>query len=317
VPHLVSRAIAGAVAGASLLAACGGSGGGVAPPAGVATVAAPAASLPGSGTAALTGRIVDGDLAPPVGIAGALIRIGTTFASGTIGGPVASASSAADGSFALAVPLTASLPGLPSPLQPPAPYPQVPTPPPGTVATLFVQIDAPPYATLHRVLYLQPGAVAAGAFALTTPSADELDALVQLNADRARLGIGAGALPLALDGDLVATARFVAATMAADGFYAHLYPGTAEAVNVQYCAWPGFCGRYVTGPAENEDTGVANLVQAEAAYVAEGPGGGHYDALVDPRNRWVGFGEAFGGLCPDHVSRLCSYFAEEFALAPP
>lgn len=312
-PHLVSRAVAGAVVGASLLAACGG---GVTPSAVVAPIAATAASSPGA-PAALTGRIVDGGVTPAAGIAGARITIGTTFASGTIGGVVANAISAADGSFAVAVPLTASLPFLPPPLQPALPYPQVPTPPPGTVATLFVQIDAPAHATLHRVLYLQPGAVAADPFAMVTPSADELAALAQLNADRARLGIGTGTLPLALDGDLLSTARFVAATMAAGGFYAHLYPGTSEAINVQYCAWPGFCGRYVTGPVENEDTGVASLLEAEAAYVAEGPGGGHYDAVVDPRNRWAGFGEAFGGLCPDHVSRLCSYFTEEFALAPP
>ena len=317
-PHLVSRALLGALTGAAILTACGG-GGSVAPPAAVtgAAAATTAASPAGNVPAALGGRVVDGGIEVPSGIPGAQVRIGTTFASGSIGGVLASASSAADGSFTLAVPLVASLPVLPAPLQPPSPYPQVPTPPADTVATLFVQVDAPGYATLHRVLYLSPGTNAAGPFALVQPSADELAALAGLNADRARLGSGAGTGPLTLDGDLLRTARFVAATMAADGFYAHLYPGTTEAVNGQYCAWPGFCGRYVLGPAENEDTGVASLLAAEAAYVAEGPGGGHFDAIVDPRNRWVGFGEAFDGLCPDRVSRRCTYFTEEFALAPP
>jgi len=309
VPLLVSRALLGAVAGASLLAACGGGGGNaVSPP---APASSANATLAVAARANVAGNVVDG----VVGISGALVRIGATFAGGTIGGVLASATSAADGSFALAVPLTTSLPALPPPIQPPAPYPQVPTPPPGTAATLFVQIDAPGYAALHRIVYLPAGAVAAGALALARPTADELAALAQLNADRARFGSAASSL--AFDADLVLTARFVANTMATGGFYAHLYPGTSEAVNVQYCAWPGFCGRYVSGPAENEDTGVASLLQAEADYVAEGPGGGHFAAIVDPRNLWVGFGEAFGGLCPDHVSRLCSYFTEEFALASP
>jgi hypothetical protein len=315
VPHLVPRAVLGALAGASLLAACGGAGG-VAASVAVAPPSAPASSS-STPAANVAGSVVDAELAAPVGIAGALVRVGTSFASGVIGGVVASATSAADGSFVLAVPSTASLPMLPPPIQPPAPYPQVPTPPPGTVAALFVEIDAPAYATLHRVLYLSAGTVSAGSFALARPSSDELAALAQLNADRAWLGAGAGAAPLALDDDLVLTARFVATTMATAGFYAHLYPGTAEAVNVQYCAWPGFCGRYVAGPAENEDTGVAGLVQAEADYIAEGPSGSHYAAIVEPRNWWVGFGEAFDGLCPDHLSRLCSYFTEEFALAAP
>ena len=250
----------------------------------------------------------------PLGIASAVVRVGTTFAGGAPGGVIAHATSAADGTFSVPVSLAASLPALPAPLQPPSPYPQIPTPPPGTVATLFIEIEATGYATLHRVLYLSAGNVAAGAFGLVRPTSDELAALAQLNADRARLGNGAGVLPLGLDNDLVLTARFVATTMATDGFYAHRYPGTAEAVNVQYCAWPGFCSRYVAGPTENEDTGVASLVQAEAAYIAEGPSGGHFAAIVNSRNLWVGFGAASGGLCPDGVSRLCSYFTEEFAL---
>jgi len=311
-PHLSRAVHCGAVCAATL-AACGGGGGATTPavPAPALTASPPASA---AAQALLAGSVVDAGAQPPAGIAGAAVRVGTTFAGGSLGGVVAGATSAPDGSFALPVSLATSLPALPAPLQPPASYPQVPTPPPGTVATLFVEIDAPAYAPLHRVLYLSTGTVAAGAFGLVRPTADELAALAQLNADRARLGTGNGSAPLALDVDLVLTARFVATTMATDGFYAHLYPGTTEAVNVQYCAWPGFCGRYLAGPAENEDTGVASLVQAEADYVAEGPGGGHYAAIVDPRNVWVGFGAALDGLCPDRASRLCNYFTEEFAL---
>ncbi len=310
-PRLLSRAVLGAVAGALLLAACGGGGGSAVSPSAPtpAASATPAVAAPVN----IAGSVLDGSL----GIAGAVVRIGTTFTGGTLGGVLASATSGADGSFAVAVPLATSLPALPPPIQPPAPYPPVPTPPPGTAATVFVQIDAPGYASLHRIVYLAAGAVVSGALALPRPTTDELAALAQLNADRARLGSGGGTAPLALDADLVLTARFVATAMATDGFYAHLYPGTSEAINVQYCAWPGFCGRYVSGPAENEDTGVASLLQAEADYVAEGPSGGHFAAIVEPRNLWVGFGEAFGGLCPDHVSRACTYFTEEFALTAP
>jgi hypothetical protein len=250
--------------------------------------------------------------ATPVG--GAQIRVGSSFAGGSLGGVVASATSAPDGTFTLPVPLVTSLPALPAPIQPPSPYPQIPTPPPGTAATLFIEIDAPAYAPLHRVVYLAPGSVAGGTFALAVPTADELSALAALNADRRRAGSGAGAQPLGLDSDLELTARFVAATMAAQGFYAHRYPGSNVAVNVQYCAWPGFCSRYVDGPSENQALNAGTLAGAEAAYIGEGPNGGHFQTIVNPNNAWVGFGAAYGGSCPAGVAGSCSYFVEEFAL---
>ena len=179
-----------------------------------------------------------------------------------------------------------------------------------------MQIDATGYASLHRIVYLAAGAVAAGALAIPRPTADELAALAQLNADRS-LGSGGGTAPLALDADLVLTARFVATAMATGGFYAHLYPGTSEAVNVQYCAWPGFCGRYVSGPARRTKTPASRACCKPKRITSPKVRAANFAAIVEPRNLWVGFGAAFGGLCPDHVSRLCTYFTEEFALAAP
>jgi len=300
-----------------LLVACGSgrgsSGTAMAPPLPVAA-AASASATPAAAGANLNGSVVVAGALPAAPVGGAEVRVGTSFAGGSLGGVLASATSAPDGSFSLPVPLVTSLPALPAPIQPPSPYPQIPTPPPGTAATLFIQIDAPAYAPLHRIVYLAPGSVAAGAYGLVVPTADERNALAALNADRARLGAGTGAQPLGLDTDLELTARFVATTMATQGFYAHRYPGTNVAVNVQYCAWPGFCSRYVDGPSENQAANAGTLAAAEAAYIAEGPNGGHEQTIVHPNNLWVGFGAAYGGLCPDGMAGTCSYFVEEFAL---
>ena len=158
-------------------------------------------------------------------------------------------------------------------------------------------------------------------------SADDLAALAAVNADRAALGSGAGHNPLGLDSDLERAGRFATATMAALGFYAHDYPGTSSFVSFAYwCAIDALCGRYAAIPAygENQAASVAgsapaSLASAEAAYVAEGPSGSHFRAVVDPNDVWIGFGETFAGACDPALTpqphAASDYFTEEFAAA--
>jgi hypothetical protein len=188
---------------------------------------------------------------------------------------------------------------------------------------LAVQIDAPRFAALHRIVYLQPGAVTQAPYRIAEVTPDDRAALAQVNADRATYGAGAGRTPLGFDSDLELAGRFATRTMAAQGFYAHDYPGTLAFVSFSYwCAIDALCGRYPAIPSfgENQDASIGatgGLSSAESAYVAEGPAGSHYRALVDPKNVWIGFGETFAGTCDPSLAAppgsTCSYFTEEFA----
>ena len=67
------------------------------------------------------------------------------------------------------------------------------------------------------------------------------------------------------------------------------------------------------------DVGWTDEQIAEAAYVAEGPSGSHFRAVVDANDVWIGFGETFSGRCDPALApqphAACDYFTEEFAAA--
>ena len=282
-----------------MIAGCGGGGASAPPavshtPASVATpspapqgpppTAAPS-NAPIAGTAQLSGIVADHDRNDGA-LAGAIVSIGTSFAGGVLGGIAATVITGAGGGYAFA-----SVP------------PQA----------IFMEVDAPGYISSHRFIALTATAIVAKPVLMTRASADESAALTQINADRARLGTGNGSTALTLDADAEITARFRAAEMAAGGWYSHIEPGTNTAANdLEWCAIGGFCGN-VFVENENIDANLpgTTLETAEAAYIAEGPSGGHDQTIVSPLDVWAGFGEALNGAPFEPGFATLNYFATE------
>jgi uncharacterized protein YkwD len=253
----------------------------------------------------ISGTITDLDTGTP--LAGAAVAIGTSFAGGTLSGIAAQTNTATDGSYTIAY--TGSAPP-------------------------FIQIAANGYVTLHKLLTLTPvvapspvptlppGAVTLPAYHLTKPTAHELAALTQLNADRAKYGTGNGAAPLSFDEDIVEVARWRANDMATLGYFSHTEPGTnLGSAGIKYCIGKaptvvgGFCSE--DGFAIDENIAACScgdLITGEMAYMAEGPSGGHFQTVVAMTNSWVGFGEAYGGKTYDPIGMPgpMNYFVEEF-----
>ncbi|HEY8315031.1 MAG TPA: hypothetical protein VIG51_12790, partial [Candidatus Baltobacteraceae bacterium] len=209
----------------------------------------------------ISGTITDLDTGTP--LAGAAVAIGTSFAGGTLSGIAAQTNTATDGSYTIAY--TGSAPP-------------------------FIQIAANGYVTLHKLLTLTPvvapspvptlppGAVTLPAYHLTKPTAHELAALTQLNADRAKYGTGNGAAPLSFDEDIVEVARWRANDMATLGYFSHTEPGTnLGSAAIKYCGLNntpgvgGFCGEAGFGFTENiSSCTCGDLTAAEASFLAEG-----------------------------------------------
>lgn len=296
-----------AVLAAGLLAACGGGTGSVSAPAVVPQTSTPAATTTPP-TAQLQGKVVDAESTGSPGIAGATVRIGTAFRLGMISGVIATATTAPDGSFTAPVPLTTSLPAAI-----PIPGSGTATAPPQTTNTLFVQVDATGFVPYHNVVFLWVGAVSAPSFAIAHLGPNDMAALATLNADRARLGTGDGTTPLLLDSNATLTARFATITEATQGFFSHTYPGTQTPVGgTFYCPLTYFCGRYYAA-SESEVLG-GDIVSQELGYIAEGPSGGHYQAVISPTNVWVGFGQA-SGLPPVGGQGTANYAAQDYITA--
>jgi hypothetical protein len=297
------------------LAACGGGGGGstgggipgTPQPTATPTGATPTPTATPSPTPTptvapqtLTGSVVDVDHANAP-VAGATVSVGTawTYSPGSgyiLSGVTATATSKADGSFAI------SIAG--------AQYVQV-------TATGLVAAHRPILTTPNQWAF-QPPAGTIGAFQLPTANADELGGLAEMNKNRATGGSGQGAQPLTLDADEMLSARAHAKDEATQGYYGHISPGTNYAYSGHYVCTPlgGFCANPLF-TQENLDEGPGSsgsLALADDVYFANPPGEGHHDNVVSKTNLWVGFGAAYGGK-PDPASvgnGTESYFAENF-----
>ncbi|GAC1575351.1 MAG: hypothetical protein NVS3B7_07800 [Candidatus Elarobacter sp.] len=292
---------------AAALAACGGGGSGSGyggpPPATPGPSATASATPPSTAAPAptatpapvaprYTGRVVDADRgnAP---VAGATVSLGSSFAyvpglGYVLAGVTASATTASDGSFAIAS---------------------------AGSATLF-QVSSAGYVAAHRPLPAAPS-TAIGTVSLPTATAHELAGLNELNANRSKYGSGQGAQPLTLDADVELSARAHVQDEAARGYYGHVAPGATIAFSVQYIASLGGFNANPLFIQENlnEAPGTSgSLVLADDGYIALGPSDGHYQNVISKTNLWVGFGEAFGGKPdPNSTANVAeTYFAENF-----
>ncbi len=298
---------------AALLAGCGGGGSGpglnVSPPSGPTPCPAGYSGIAPNCSAAMpnsiSGKVIDLDTGMP--LAGAAVSVGPAFTAGALSGATGKTTTASDGSYII-------------------PY--------AGLAPPFIEISANGYVTLHKLLTLTPvvapspvpplppGAATLPTYHLTRPTANELAALAQLNADRAKFGTGNGAAPLSFDEDIVEVARWRANDMATKGYFSHTEPGTnLGSSDIKYCGLVGtlgvggFCGEAHFSTSENIAVcSCGNLLTAEAAYVAEGPVGGHFQAIMDSTNSWIGFGESYGGrnYDPTSVYPVSNYFVEDF-----
>jgi uncharacterized protein YkwD len=215
-------------------------------------------------------------------IAGATVALGNSFAGGALGGISAQSTTAADGSYVLSG------------------Y---------SASARYLQVSVPGDAVvLHAAV--SPGGGALADVLLSTPTADEVAGFNQINADRAAHGSGAGAKPVILDEYLLETARYRANDMATAGYFSHTPPAGAGrdgyseyallAQGLPYAGW-----------GENIAVGYASLQAADAnGYMSEGPGGGHYDNIIDAHNVWAGLAAVYNGKpLPPYTP---NYSAEEF-----
>lgn len=307
------------IAGATLtlaatLAACGGGGGSssILPGGGGGATPTPTATpTPPPPTAQAAGRVTDAETNGNPGVAGATVKIGTSFdATGTITGVVATATTAADGSYSVPVPLTTSLPISNGISQ------NASDPPAGTSNAFFAQVDAGGFVSAHKIMYLHTGATSVPTYAIAHPGLNDAAALARVNSDRASLGSGTGKNPVALDSDATLMARFATMTEGAQGFFNHNYPNTTNNVAKSYqcTAALSFCAHYYNS-SENESLGGDVLTQ-EDGYIAEGPTGGHYQAVMNPKNVWVGFAQYLGASPAGSSSPQSMYGAQEYITTP-
>lgn len=265
----------GALLTLAALAACSGGGGGS---------SVPSSSTPqGGATGALYACTWGGSSCSkgaPIG--GASVALGNSLAGGTLGGISARATTAADGSYALA----------------------------GYSADArYVQVTVSGNAVvLHAAV--TPAAGRLPDLLLSTPTADELAGFAQINADRAAHGTGTGANPLVLDEYLLETARYRANDMAVFGYFSHTPPSGAGLGGFsEYTVLAGALP--YGGWGENIAIGYTSLKSADAdGYMSEGPTGGHYQNIVDARNVWAGLAAVYNGKpLPPYAP---DYSAEEF-----
>lgn len=294
----------------AVLAACGGGGGGgsvpgTPAPTGTATPVATPSPTPTPASMEYTGSVVDADHgAAPVG--GAIVSVGTAWTYAPSSGYVLSSVTAMtttkpDGTFAISI-----------------------------VGAKYVQVTASGLVAAHRPILtapnqwgFQPPSGTLGVFQLPTANADERAGLAEMNKNRASGGVGQGAQPLALDADVMLSARAHAQDEATKGYYAHTSPGTNYGFSQHYVCTPlgGFCANPLF-LQENLDEGPrssGSLAIADDIYFANPPGEGHHDNVVSQTNLWAGLGAVYGGK-PDPGSLANgteSYFAENFVTLTP
>lgn len=202
--------------------------------------------------------------------------------------------------------------------------------PTGAVA-ISIFAGAPHTAALHADLTLAGGTNAVGPYYLSVPSAAETAWLAQTNVDRAAYG----APPLGLDEAALEAARYWAAFMQRNGYFAHCIPASAceagdttappasygpQDVDPDHRFWyeHGFSGAQ---EGENIAAGFPNWESVDAAFMAERsacPNGqavncpfteatGHFLNIIDASYSWAGF-----GIAAPAGSR--AYYDEEFTL---
>jgi hypothetical protein len=109
--------------------------------------------------------------------------------------------------------------------------------------------------------------------------------------------------------------------MATLGYFSHTEPQTTVASAAEkYCSLNGvvgvhgFCGEAGFAFSENIAAGCDGLLCAEAGFVAEGPLGSHFQAVVDSTDIWIGFGESYNGASFDPIRfpGTVNYFVQDF-----
>ena len=257
----VARAAAfGAIAVAAASCGGGGAAAGVTPGGGAAATAAPSPAgspSPGVGTVAISGRVVD---EAGNAIAGATVEVvtaATIVTRGDAEAPVASATTAADGRYAIGG-LSASA---------------------ATVngATFIpIVVLAQGHATVHAALYAMGSAPDLTA---PRPTTDDLAWLAEINAERQAIG---ALPPVELDAGYLLAARYGAATAAASG-------NPCGLTDAQITTYEQSLPLYRAGANSNVQGCAASWQSFEA--LISGIGGPAYQALSDNPALWIGVGQ--------------------------
>jgi uncharacterized protein YkwD len=250
-----------------------------------------------AGTTA-SGRVVSipvgsyGSGAPASSLAGAVVVVGSVAIQGATvpmtlpAGDVAT-TTASDGSFTVIVPS--------GPAAPPAgtfvlPYNNAyGVNPPAT--GYFVEVFAPGVdgksagAPLpnHSFLGISSGSV--GTLRVTTASSDEAGWLALMNSDRSSKGVG----QLIFDETTLEVARQHANADANANDYCHYDPNTNQGPMTRYGLSGGLYQNLENlGFSGGGNTTTQTYQKTKAGFVAEGPGGVHYDPLFNSTNIWAG-----------------------------
>lgn len=307
--RLFSAATALLIAAAAL-AACGGGGGtsptptvtqtsqGTGPTASPSPSASATATATGSGVGtAYTGKVVSTDSGNSA-VSGATVTIGNAFTYQTNGyalsGVVATATTAADGTFTINVP----------------------------TGTAYLQVAATGLISAHRPIQttanswgVTPPANAFGTIGLPTETADDAPELAAINSDRATLANANGKLALTLDADMELSARAVTKNEGTIGYYAHIQPGTNYGWSGHYTCTV-LVGAFCANPIfQNESLGAGpseTSTQMEAGNIALGPSDGHYQLVISQTNLFVGLGEYLNGVPDVNTVTSENYQAQEY-----
>jgi Cysteine-rich secretory protein family len=257
------------------LSACGGGGGGTVPTGGGGGATPSPTPTATSGVTTASGHLVDYTTGAP--IAGAVIIAGSTLVIGATPPPAlptgdAQTTTAADGSFTVAVPL----------------------------GSANIMVFASGYIALHAPEVYVSGPNTLGSFRVSKPTSDDTAWLAAINQDRAAYN----APPVIMDERLTEAARLWVTYEAANGRYEDADPLAPPAFNTSITLY-GSLDPYNVPVSQNGGGGGAGStgVDAEAGFRAEGPTGRHFSTIINASARWVGLGGAncaggFGSACP-------------------
>lgn len=152
---------------------------------------------------------------------------------------------------------------------------------PGGSVIQYIQVtDGASYATYNSGVAVAPGQTTTRNLKLMDPATNCSGCvawLAQVNTDRANHGAGA----VAFDEHAMEAARQHSVDMATQGYGSHWDTNGQQ---------PWFRYANVGGVGFDEENWCANSTwqACESAFMAEGPGGAHYDNIVDAHHEWVG-----------------------------
>jgi uncharacterized protein YkwD len=147
----------------------------------------------------------------------------------------------------------------------------------------YFQVSASGYATYNSGLTVMAPNTSARTVRLIKPTAEETNALNQLNSFRTQNGVPA---LIGFDEVAMEVSRAHAQDMAAQGYFSHW--DTQGLKPYQRYALDGGTGF----TAENLAGGASNWTVAENGFEAEkATNGGHYQTLIIPDAKWAGLGE--------------------------